>query len=158
VRGKSCRRSGRPSRNPSYKGLTPASEAASRVKRANRKKDTAHEVLLRRALWRLGLRYRKHVSRLPGNPDLVFRQARVVVFCDGDFWHGRNWKQLQAQLRRRHNADYWLAKIARNRERDRENTIVLEEQGWVVLRFWESDIKKDPDSIALAIRKVVCPG
>lgn len=156
--GKGGRRSGTASRNPSYKGLTPASEAASRVKRANRKKDTAHEVLLRQALWQLGLRYRKHVSRLAGNPDLVFLRARVVVFCDGDFWHGRNWNQLKAQLRRRHNADYWLAKIARNRERDRQNTTVLEKEGWMVLRFWESDIKQDPAAVALAIRNVVRPG
>jgi DNA mismatch endonuclease, patch repair protein len=138
--------------------LTPASEAASRIKRANRNKDTAREILLRRALWRLGLRYLKHVSRLPGNPDLVFTRARVVVFCDGDFWHGRNWKQLRAQLRRRHNPDYWLAKIARNRKRDRENTLALEKEGWTVLRFWEGDIKKDPAAVALDIRNVVRPG
>ncbi|HTU18668.1 MAG TPA: very short patch repair endonuclease [Gemmataceae bacterium] len=145
----------RASSNPSYKGFTPASEAASRAKRANRKKDTAHELLLRRAVWRLGLRYRKHVSNLPGNPDLVFRRARVLVFCDGDFWHGRNWHKLKAQLKRRHNAAYWLAKISRNRERDRHNAAFLEAQGWLVLRFWESDIKKDPASAALIIRDAV---
>src|SRR5262245_56757014 len=105
-------------RSPSYVGLRPASEAASRAKRANRKKDTAHELLLHRELWRLGLRYRMHVAGLPGSPDLVFRRARVVVFCDGDFWHGRHWKKLRADLQRRHNAAYWIAKIARNRERD----------------------------------------
>lgn len=147
--------SGRASVNPSYKGFTSASEAASRVKRANRKKDTAHEVLLRRTLWRLGLRYRKHASHLPGNPDLVFVRARVVVFCDGDFWHGRNWKQLKAQLGRRHNAAYWIAKITRNRERDRENTAFLKAQGWLVLRFWETDIKKDPAAAAQTIRDLV---
>jgi len=145
----------RVSPNPSYKGFAPASEAASRAKRANRKTDTAHEVLLRRALWRLGLRYRKHVSNLPGNPDLVFRRARVLVFCDGDFWHGRNWDKLKAQLEQRHNAAYWLAKISRNRERDKQTTALLEGQGWVVLRFWETDIKKDPCSAALAIRDAV---
>jgi DNA mismatch endonuclease (patch repair protein) len=145
----------RVSRNPSYKGFRPASEAASRVKRANRKKDTAHEVLLRRAVWQLGLRYRKHVSGLPGNPDLVFRRARVLVFCDGDFWHGRRWKQLQAQLEKRHNAAYWLAKIARNRERDRQNTARLKAAGWLVLRFWETDIKKDPAAAARKIRDAV---
>ena len=94
---------------PSFDGLQPASKAASRAKRANRKKDSRHEVLLRRELWKLGVRYRKYVAKLPGNPDLVFRGARVVVFCDGDFWHGRNWDQLRAALGRRHNADYWIA-------------------------------------------------
>jgi DNA mismatch endonuclease, patch repair protein len=145
----------RVSSNPSYKGFVPASEAASRAKRANRKTDTAHEVLLRRELWRLGLRYRKHVSNLPGNPDLVFRRARVLVFCDGDFWHGRNWDKLKAQLEQRHNAAYWLAKISRNRERDRQNTALLEQQGWLVLRFWETDIKKDPSPAAAAVRDAV---
>ena len=145
----------RVSPNPSYKGFAPASEAAWRAKRANRKTDTAHEVLLRRALWRLGLRYRKHVSNLPGNPDLVFRRARILVYCDSDFWHGRNWDKLKGQLEQRHNAAYWLAKISRNRERDRQNTALLEEQGWVVLRFWETDIKKDPSSAAAVIRNAV---
>ncbi|AMV24218.1 Very short patch repair protein [Gemmata sp. SH-PL17] len=145
----------RVSPNPSYKGFAPASEAASRAKQANRKKDTAHEVLLRRELWRLGLRYRKHVSNLPGNPDLVFRSARVLVFCDGDFWHGRNWDRLKSQLEQRHNAVYWLAKISRNRERDQQTTALLEGQGWVVLRFWETDIKKDPSPAARTISDVV---
>jgi DNA mismatch endonuclease (patch repair protein) len=142
-------------RTPSYKGFVPASDAASRAKRANRKTDTAHEVLLRRELWRQGLRYRKHVARLPGNPDLVFARARVLVFCDGDFWHGRDWKRLRAQLQRRHNAAYWLAKIARNRQRDRRNTALLQKLGWTVLRFWEADIKKDPAGVARAIRDAV---
>jgi DNA mismatch endonuclease (patch repair protein) len=140
---------------PSYKGFTPASEAASRVKRANRKKDTLHELLLRRALWAMGLRYRKHAARLPGNPDLVFSRSRVVVFCDGSFWHGQDWPRLRAQLARRHNADYWLAKIARNRARDRKNTLLLQKQGWRVLRLWENDIKKDPVAAAEKVRALV---
>src|SRR5947199_2127320 len=102
-------------RSVCYDEFRAASEAASRAKQANRKRDTKPELLLRRALWALGLRYRKHVGGLAGNPDVVFKAARVVVFCDGDFWHGRDWPTLQAQLRRRHNADYWIAKIGRNR-------------------------------------------
>src|SRR5712692_8789768 len=91
---------------PSYAGLRPASEAASRAKQANKGQDTAHELLLRREVWRLGLRYRKNMSGLPGKPDMVFGPARVVVFCDGDFWHGRDWERLRKELRRRHNATY----------------------------------------------------
>jgi len=139
----------------SYKGFVPASEAASRAKRANRKKDTTHEVLLRRALWRVGLRYRKHVSCLPGNPDLVFARARVVVFCDGDFWHGRNWGHLKSQLEQGYNAAYWLAKIGRNRKRDRQTSALLEALGWTVLRLWETDIKIDPSTVATAISATV---
>jgi len=140
---------------PSFDGLKPASEAASRAKRANRKKNSRHEVLLRRELWKLGVRYRKYVAKLPGNPDLVFRMARVVVFCDGDFWHGRNWDQLRAALGRRHNADYWIAKIARNRERDQEHTTRLISEGWLVLRLWETDIIRDPQQAARQIKEVV---
>src|SRR5205809_2584319 len=90
MRPKYCKRQG-----PSFAGLTASSGAASRAKRANTKQDRRHEVLLRRSLWKLGLRYRKYVADLPGNPDVVFSYARVVVFCDGDFWHGRNWSQLK---------------------------------------------------------------
>src|SRR5262245_16915381 len=94
------------SRVPSFAGLTPASEASSRAKQANRKVDTAPEVLLRHALWRLGLRYRKNVTALPGMPDLVFPRARAVVFCDGDFWHGRDWPHLREKLERGTNGSY----------------------------------------------------
>jgi DNA mismatch endonuclease (patch repair protein) len=140
---------------PSYAGFQPASEAASKAKRANRREDTADELLLRRAIWRLGLRYRKHVPELPGKPDFVFRQARVVVFCDGDSWHGRDWARLRRQLARRHNADYWIAKIARNRKRDAEHTRTLARAGWLVVRLWETDIKQDPGSAALTIQRIV---
>jgi DNA mismatch endonuclease (patch repair protein) len=141
--------------SPSYKGLRPASEAASRAKRANRKHDTLHEVLLRRAVWRLGLRYRKNVRSLPGVPDLVFRAAGVVVFCDGDFWHGRDWESLQAKLKQGTNAAYWLAKIARNRERDLANTALLRARGWCVIRLWETDVKRSPAAAARRIQRVV---
>ena len=126
---------------PSFKGLLPSSEAASRVKRANCKNDTKPELVLRKALFAAGMRYRKYVRRLPGNPDIVFSKARVALFCDGDFWHGRNWPTLRSKLKRRHNADYWVAKIARNRAREfLENTSRLSSEGWLVVRLWESDI------------------
>jgi DNA mismatch endonuclease (patch repair protein) len=111
--------------------------------------------LLRRLLWSLGLRYRKNVARLPGRPDLVFVSARVVVFCDGDFWHGRHWPRLKKKLERGSNAAYWSAKIARNVQRDRANTRVLEQQGWRVLRLWETDIKRDPQGAARQIQRAV---
>jgi DNA mismatch endonuclease, patch repair protein len=140
---------------PSFKGLRPASEAASRAKQRNRKTDTQHEVALRRALWSLGVRFRKHMSSLPGNPDLAFMGARVVVFCDGDFWHGRHWESLREKLSGGTNASYWVLKIAANRERDERNTRLLEEAGWKVLRLWETDIRRDPTEAALAIKEEV---
>src|SRR4051812_10813559 len=81
--------------SPSFKGLSPASIQSSRSKRANRSSGTRHEEMLRRELLRLGLRYRKNDKRLPGRPDVVFSRARLAVFCDGDFWHGRDWDLLQ---------------------------------------------------------------
>lgn len=140
---------------PSFRGLKASSEAAARSKRANRKRDSRHEVLLRRELWRLGLRYRKYAADLPGHPDLVFRRARVVVFCDGDFWHGRSWRRLRKLLEHRHNAEYWIAKIARNRARDRENTKQLSSNGWLVIRLWETDIVRAPAAAARAVQEAV---
>src|ERR1700749_2067110 len=105
-------------RVPSFKGLVAASEASSRIKRANRHRDTGHERALRSLLWSRGLRYRKNVKTLPGKPDLVFVAAKVVVFCDGDFWHGRNWTNLSQKLAAGTNAPYWTEKIIANRKRD----------------------------------------
>jgi DNA mismatch endonuclease (patch repair protein) len=140
---------------PSYKGLKPASEAASRVKSRNRRQDTLHELLLRRHLWHLGLRFRKNVTTLPGKPDIVFPAARVAIFCDGDFWHGRDWQSRQEKLSRGTNASYWLAKIASNIERDVRNTALLKKDGWRVIRLWETDVKRDPVAAAARIKKAV---
>jgi DNA mismatch endonuclease (patch repair protein) len=118
---------------------------------SSRKEDTRCERLLRSALWRLGLRFHKNVASLAGKPDAVFARAKVAVFCDGDFWHGRNWEKRVARLKQGTNADYWTAKIAKNIERDHIYTQQLTEEGWKVLRFWERDILRDPDGIAVQI-------
>ncbi len=137
---------------PSFTDLKPASEASSRAKRHNRRTDTRHEKMLRRELWRMGLRYRKNVETLPGNPDIVFVRAAVAVFCDGDFWHGRNWRGLKLRLRQGTNAEYWVSKIESNMERDRLNTTLLKADGWRVLRLWETDIKRDPQAAAESVK------
>lgn len=113
---------------------------------AIRSKNTRPELMLRRALFSRGLRYRVTVSTLPGKPDIVFSRAKIVVFCDGDFWHGHNWalrgiSSLDEELAG--YSEYWQKKIQYNIERDRLNTNKLEQDGWLVLRFWESDIKKN---------------
>lgn len=131
-------------KTPSYKGRKPASNKASAAARgSSRKRDTKPEVLLRKALWGEGLRYRKNVSTLPGKPDIVFPGPRVVVFCDGDFWHGKDWESRRPKLARGTNAPYWVRKIERNMERDGEHRAQLQANGWTVLRYWESDIKSD---------------
>jgi DNA mismatch endonuclease (patch repair protein) len=133
---------------PRFTDLEPASSLASEIKKKNRSRDTKAEMLLRRALWKLGVRYRLHDARLPGKPDIIIAKARVVIFCDGDFWHGRNWRSRKAKLARGANAAYWLAKIEGNIRRDRLKSRALEQFGWTVLRFWETDILRDPQSIA----------
>lgn len=140
----------------SYKGRRPASPRASAAARGSSKKtDTGCELLLRRAIWALGFRYRKDVQALPGRPDIVFFKARVAVFCDGDFWHGRDWESRRQKLARGTNPDYWIAKIEGNMERDRQNTLKLEEMGWTVLRFWESDIRSSHSKAAERIVAVL---
>jgi DNA mismatch endonuclease (patch repair protein) len=109
--------------------------------------------MLRRALWRLGLRYRKNVKSLPGKPDIVFFRNKVAIFCDGDFWHGREWPKLRAKLKRGSNSNYWLQKIRSNIERDRRNQALLEKSGWLVIRLWESDIKRSPEITAALLKK-----
>jgi DNA mismatch endonuclease (patch repair protein) len=121
----------------------------------NRSSDTAHERLLRARLWRRGVRYRKNVRSLPGKPDIVISTARVVVFCDGDFWHGRDWQQLSRKLRAGTNASYWIPKIKSNRDRDRRNNRLLERKGWTVIRLWETEIHSDPERAAHAVEEIV---
>lgn len=103
----------------------------------------------------MGLRYRIHRADLPGRPDVVFVAARVAVFVDGDFWHGRDWRSRRARLARGANAPYWLAKIAANRTRDRRSTAALQRHGWTVIRVWERDVLADPERIANAVARSV---
>jgi DNA mismatch endonuclease (patch repair protein) len=117
----------------------------------NRSTDTRPEAVLREALWRMGARYRKNATDLPGKPDLVFLGARLVVFCDGDFWHGRDWNSLRRKLQSRANAEYWVKKIQANRERDRLTTAQLRRGGWRVMRVWEGEVLKDPSAVAADI-------
>jgi DNA mismatch endonuclease, patch repair protein len=142
---------------PSFLGLKPASDRASLLaRRASIKRDTRCEIVLRSALWRLGFRYKVNVTSLPGRPDIVFPSRRVVVFCDGDFWHGRHLRRRLKRLAKGHNPQYWVAKVRRNVERDRKHRVELERAGWLVLRYWETDILRDPrriaDDAAMAIR------
>jgi DNA mismatch endonuclease (patch repair protein) len=97
-------------------------------------------VTLGRALWHRGIRYRKNRKDLPGIPDLVFPAARLVVFIDGDFWHGKSWEKRKAKLMKGHNPEYWINKIQQNKARDSKQNRQLRSMGWTVLRIWESEI------------------
>jgi DNA mismatch endonuclease (patch repair protein) len=101
-------------------------------------KDTGLEVQIRSELHKRGLRFRKHVKELPGRPDIVFSKARVVVFVDGDFWHG-----YKFQLWKHNVSGFWKKKISKNRKRDINNKQKLCDMGWVVIRLWQHEIHED---------------
>lgn len=111
--------------------------------------ETGIEVALRAELRRRHLHYRKNVSHLPGKPDIVFASYKVAIFCDGEFWHGYDWKRRRSDLKS--NRDFWVAKIERNMARDRAVNRALQEAGWRVLRFWGNRIKQDVRGIGAKI-------
>jgi len=121
--------------------------------RAVRTRDTKAEVLLRQEIWKRGYRFLKNVKGLPGRPDVLFRRAQVAVFVDGDFWHGRDWLVLRERITR--NRDFWVAKIERTIERDRENRDALIDLGYRVVRVWERDVLRDPKTVADDVLRVV---
>lgn len=133
-------------------------ESRSRLMRKIRSRDTQPELMLRRALWQLGYRYRKNVEDLPGRPDIAIKKYRVAIFVDGEFWHGYNWPEKKPRIQR--NREYWIPKIERNMQRDRDNTLTLQEMGWTVFRFWEHKLKKDFDiclgAVTEALEKRKC--
>ncbi|MDR1093729.1 MAG: very short patch repair endonuclease [Clostridiales bacterium] len=104
-------------------------------------KNTAIEVLLRKALWKEGVRYRIDYKRLPGKPDIAITKHKIAVFCDGEFWHGKDWADKKHKFK--HNRDYWVEKIERNIKRDLETDRRLQDLGWTVLHFWGRDIQKN---------------
>ena len=118
-------------------------------------KDTSIEVILRKALWEKGYRYRKNYSGLPGKPDIVLTKQKIVIFCDSEFFHGKDWDDLKKQLQRGKNADFWIKKISRNRERDEEINKQLMFLGWTVIRFWGKDIKKDVEQGVRVVEETI---
>lgn len=107
-----------------------------------RSRDTKPELVLRRALFQRGLRFRVRTT-LKGKPDVVFTRARLSIFVDGCFWHGCP----EHGTNPKSNSSYWDAKLARNRERDAEVTAALEAEGWEVVRYWDHDIRNDVDRV-----------
>ena len=116
-------------------------------------KDSKIEVALRKELWNRGLRYQKNVTSIFGKPDLVFKGKKVAVFCDSEFWHGYNWEERKKDFKS--HQEFWIPKIERNMERDKEVTAELQRQGWTDLRFWGKEIKKNVCGCADIIEKAV---
>ncbi len=113
-------------------------------------KEGKAEVLLAKALWGEGFRYRKNYKKLPGSPDIAILKYHVAVFVDGEFWHGKDWERKKDQLKS--NREYWITKIEENIARDQRNDKLLTEIGWCPLHFWETDVKKELDKCLERIR------
>ena len=118
-------------------------------------KDTKIECILRKALWLKGIRYRKNYSLLPGKPDIAITKYKIAIFCDGEFFHGKDWEVLRPKLEKSNNGAFWISKISRNRERDDEINKRLLFEGWTVIRFWGDEIKKHTDECVKVIEEAI---
>lgn len=119
--------------------MSASAELRSRIMRAVKSQNTAPEKVVRSLLHSLGFRYRLHRKDLPGKPDIAFPAQGKVIFVHGCFWHGHTCRR-GARVPK-NNADYWIAKIERNRERDKNNFAKLQNKGWRVLTIWECEIR-----------------
>jgi len=120
-------------------------EQRRRNMQAVKNKDSHIETVLRKALFHRGYRYRKNYSKVYGKPDIVFTKEKIAIFCDSEFWHGYDWEERKTDFKSKH--DFWIPKIERNIERDKEVTAYLESEGYVVLRYWGKQILSDIDKV-----------
>ena len=120
-----------------------------------RANDTKIEVRLRKALWGKGYRYRKNYKELPGKPDIALTKYKIAIFCDGEFFHGKDWEILKPRLEKSNNSEFWINKISRNRQRDDEVNKKLLFMGWTVIRFWGEDILHNTDECVKVIEETI---
>ena len=115
-------------------------------------KNTRIEIILRKALWHKGIRYRKNYNKLTGRPDIVLTKYRIAIFCDSEFWHGKDWntkKKVQT------NASFWNKKIENNIKRDKDVNLKLAEECWIFLRFWGEDILRCTEECVDKVLEVI---
>ena len=118
-------------------------------------KDTSIEMILRKCLWHKGYRYRKNYKDLPGKPDIALTKYKIAIFCDSEYFHGKDWEELKPRLEKGNNPEFWIKKISRNIEWDEEVNKQLQFMGWTVLRFWGKEIKKDPEACIKVIEECI---
>lgn len=116
-------------------------------------KDTTIEVALSKALWHRGLRLRKHQRGIYGHLDLSSKKLKIAIFTDGDFWHGFDWEKRKDNIKS--NTEYWVPKIEKNMDKDSEVNHHLLSEGWLVIRVWEHEVKKDISGTADMIYRLV---
>ena len=120
-----------------------------------RGKNTTIEVTLQKALWAKGYRYRKNYKKLPGSPDICLTKYRIAIFCDSEFFHGKDWEVLKAKVEKGNNGEYWSKKIQENITRDNEKDKALNALGWTVSHFWGKDILKKTDECVKVIEETI---
>ena len=135
-----------------HQKLTTTPEISKRMGNIRLKRGKA-ETMLAKRLWHSGYRYRLNYRNLPGSPDIAITRHKVAVFVDGEFWHGQNWEERKPKLKS--NREYWIEKIEENIARDKRNNDSLDEQGWTVIRFWESEIRNNLDDCVQRIEDVL---
>lgn len=118
-----------------------------------RNKDSQIELKLRRELWKNGFRYQKNVREIFGCPDIVFKKLKIAVFVDSEFWHGFDWENRKNDFKS--NQDFWIPKIERNIQRDKEVNEKLTSEGWTVLRFFGNEIKKNVEGCVKKISDAI---
>lgn len=133
--------------------LTP--EQRKKNMRSIKGKDTSIEMILRKALWKKGYHYRKNYKNLPGTPDIALTKYKIAIFCDGEFFHGKDWEVLKPRLEQGKNPEYWVKKIQRNIDRDDEKDKELLFQGWTVIHFWGKDIITNTDECVRVIEETI---
>lgn len=120
-----------------------------------RSKNTSIELILRKELRKRHIGYRIHYKQLPGTPDIVLTKHHIAIFCDSEFFHGKDFDKLKDQLNRGKNAEFWIDKIGKNIERDNDIDKELNALGWSVLHFWGRDIKKNPENCIQVIEETI---
>lgn len=128
-------------------------EQRSKIMASIRGKETKEEVSLAKALWKLGYRYRKNNRKVFGTPDICFKKLKIAVFVDGEFWHGADWEVRKHKILS--NRDYWIPKIERNIQKDKEVNEFLTANGWTVLRFWSQEVKKNLNGCVAIIKETI---
>lgn len=130
-------------------------KTTSKIMKKIKSTNTSIEVKLRKALWNKGYRYRKNYKVLPGTPDIAMTKYKIAIFCDSEFFHGKDWDRLKIRLQNGKNPDFWLKKIERNRKRDIKNDKELFSLGWTVIHFWGQDIIKNINTCIKTIEETI---
>lgn len=118
-----------------------------------RLKNGKAETILAKRLWHEGYRYRRNYKKLPGSPDIALTKYRVVIFVDGELWHGENWEERKVKLK--HDREYWIEKIEENMARDKRVDSQLQEMGWITIHFWEKQVLKHTDECVKTVIELI---